>query len=45
MILKANPKYYKDPVVKHGYCRGHEPYHYVQIIMERFEDYKNLVSE
>jgi len=45
MILKANPKYYRDPVVKHGYCRGHEPYHYVQIIMERFEDYKNLVSE
>jgi len=45
MILKANPKYFKDPVVKHGYCRGHEPYNYVRIIWERYEDYKNLVAE
>jgi membrane-bound lytic murein transglycosylase F len=45
MILKANPKYFHDPVVKHGYCRGNEPYNYVRIIMERYEDYKNLVSE
>jgi membrane-bound lytic murein transglycosylase F len=45
IILKANPKYYHDPVVKHGYCRGSEPYHYVQVIFERYEDYKNLVKE
>ena len=45
IVLKANPKYYQDPVVKHGYCRGQEPYHYVEIIMERYEDYKNLVNE
>lgn len=43
MILKANPAYYSDPVVKHGYCRGNEPFKYVLIIMERYEDYKNLV--
>ncbi|MCK5856605.1 MAG: transporter substrate-binding domain-containing protein [Bacteroidales bacterium] len=45
MILKANPAYYNDPVVKHGYCRGNEPYKYVRIILERYEDYKNLVKE
>ena len=45
IILKANPTYFHDPVVKHGYCRGREPYNYVRIIMERYEDYKNLVEE
>ena len=45
IILKANPNYFHDPVVKHGYCRGREPYNYVRIILERYEDYKNLVDE
>ena len=45
IILKANPTYYHDPVVKHGYCRGREPYNYVRIILERYEDYKNLVDK
>ena len=45
IILKANPSYFHDPVVKHGYCRGREPYNYVRIILERYEDYKNLVDE
>jgi len=45
IILKANPNYFHDPVVKHGYCRGREPYNYVRIILERYEDYKNLVNE
>ena len=45
IILKANPKYYHDPVVKHGYCRGSETYEYVRIIMERYEDYKNLIKK
>jgi len=45
IILKANPKYFHDPVVKHGYCRGREPYNYVRIIIERYEDYKNLVDK
>lgn len=45
MILKANPKYYHDPIVKYGYCRGNEPYNYVRSIINRYEDYKNLVKE
>lgn len=44
IILKANPKYYHDPVVKYGYCRGKEPYNYVRKILDRYEDYKNLVE-
>ncbi len=45
MILKANPQYYHDPVVKYGYCRGNEPYNYVVHILNRYEDYMNLVDE
>jgi len=43
MILKGNPNYFRDPVVKHGYCRGNEAYNYISIILERYEDYVNLV--
>lgn len=40
MILKkSQKKYYSDPVVKHGYCRGHETYHYVNTIMKHYELY------
>ncbi len=43
LLLKSNPKYYSDPVVKYGYCRGTETYQYVADIMERYGHYKNLV--
>lgn len=40
MILKkSQKKYYSDPVVRHGYCRGHETYHYVNTIMKHYEMY------
>ncbi len=43
MILrKSKPEYYQDEVVKHGYCRGSEPYKYVKEISARYEQYKNL---
>jgi membrane-bound lytic murein transglycosylase F len=45
LLLKSNPKYYTDPVVKYGYCRGTEPYQYVADIMDRYGHYKNLVVE
>ncbi len=43
LLNKSNPKYYNDPIVKFGYCRGEEPYHYVREILERYEHYKNVM--
>lgn len=43
LLNKSNPKYYNDPLVKFGYCRGEEPYHYVREILERYEHYKNVM--
>jgi len=45
LLHKSNPKFYRDSVVKHGYCRGEEPYNYVTSIIERFEHYKNVIKE
>lgn len=39
------PKNYKDPVVKYGYVRGIEPYNYVNQIFNRYEHYKQFISE
>lgn len=44
LLKKALPKYYNDPVVKYGYCRGKETYKYVNDVIERYEHYKNLVN-
>ncbi len=45
VLNKSKPKYYLDPLVRHGYARGSEPYHYVTEILERYEHYKNIVDE
>ena len=44
VLNKSEPKYYMDPVVRHGYARGYEPYRYVNEIMERYRHYKNVVD-
>ena len=44
ILLKMKPSYYNDPVVKYGYCRGSEPYKYVERIMSLYNDYKNVVD-
>jgi membrane-bound lytic murein transglycosylase F len=44
MLLKSNPKYYKDPVVNSGYCRGREPVNYVISIYKQFEIYKQFFN-
>ncbi len=44
LLNKSNPKYYNDPVVEFGYCRGEEPFLYVNEILERYEHYKNLMD-
>lgn len=44
LLNKSEPKYYLDPVVRHGYARGSEPYHYVSEILERYRHYKNAME-
>lgn len=44
ILLKSERKYYSDQVCKHGYCRGNEPYRYVQEIFERYRHYENLIE-
>jgi len=44
LLNKSDPKYYLDPVVRHGYARGSEPYHYVSEVMERYRHYKNALE-
>ncbi len=39
---KSYRKYYTDPVVQFGYCRGIEPFLYVQDILELYEAYTHL---
>ncbi|TAL62212.1 MAG: transporter substrate-binding domain-containing protein [Bacteroidetes bacterium] len=45
ILLKSFPKYYNDPAVRCGYCRGQEPYNYVREIISRYEHYKNTIKE
>jgi membrane-bound lytic murein transglycosylase F len=44
LLKKSDPKFYNDPIVKYGYCRGTETYKYVLDVVERYEHYKNLVQ-
>ena len=37
ILMKMNPKYYNDPVVKYGYCRGTETVDYVDKITKFYE--------
>jgi membrane-bound lytic murein transglycosylase F len=45
LLMKSNPEYYLDPVVKYGYCRGVETYKFVTEVLERYNDYKNIISD
>ncbi|UJP66474.1 MltF family protein [Mongoliitalea daihaiensis] len=42
--LKSNPMYYKDPVVKSGYAKGHMAVNYVEEILLIYESYRTLIS-
>lgn len=43
--LKSKPEYYQDPVVQSGYCRGSEPVNYVSQILNRYNQYKQVIKE
>ncbi|MEZ5196340.1 MAG: transporter substrate-binding domain-containing protein [Bacteroidales bacterium] len=44
LLNKSKPEYYNDSVVKYGYCRGEEPYKFVNEIMERYDLYKHVIN-
>lgn len=39
ILLKSNPAYYSDPVVKHGFCRATETVAYVKSVLDRYHNY------
>ena len=41
----SDPFYYHDTVVYYGYLRGEETYNFVNEIIDRYEDYKNLIKK
>lgn len=45
ILLKSQRQYYRDAVVKYGYCRGIEPYKYVKQITSRYNRYVDLIAE
>ena len=44
ILMKINPKYYNDPVVKYGYCRGTETVDYVKKITNFYEHARREIS-
>jgi membrane-bound lytic murein transglycosylase F len=44
LLQKSKPAVYNRPEVRHGYARGLEPVHYVSIILERFDHYRQFVE-
>ena len=44
LLNKSASRYFKDPVVKWGYCRGEEPYNYVNKVLNTYHHYVNLIA-
>lgn len=42
LLKKSEPDYFRDAIVKNGYCRGNETYNYVKEIMYRYDHYLNI---
>lgn len=42
--LKSDPDYYRDPIVKSGFAKGHLAVNYVKDVISVFESYKALVQ-
>lgn len=44
LLLKSDPQYYRDPVVKSGYAKGYMAVNYVDDIMILYDSYKVLIE-
>ncbi|HSH20282.1 MAG TPA: transglycosylase SLT domain-containing protein, partial [Draconibacterium sp.] len=41
---KSNEKYFKDEVVRFGYCRGEEATNFVRNVTNNYKQYKNVIA-
>jgi membrane-bound lytic murein transglycosylase F len=44
LLQKSKPKFFKDPVVNSGYCRGSEPVNYIEDIFLQYDIYKQFID-
>ena len=44
LLKKSYKEFHSDPVVEYGYCRGTEPVQYVDLILNIYQNYKELFS-
>ncbi len=45
LLKKSSAKYFNDPVVEFGYCRGSEPVEYVTEILDIYQNYKEILMQ
>jgi len=43
LLNKSSKFYFKDPVVRFGYCRGEEAYNYVSRVLTTYSHYLNVI--
>lgn len=44
LLMKSKPEFFRDEIVESGYCRGEEPVNYVRQILNRYDQYKQLIN-
>lgn len=44
LLQKSRAEYFKDPIVRRGYCRGEEPYNYVKEIEYLYKQYSMIIE-
>lgn len=40
LLKKSEPTFFRDPVVKAGYCKCEEPVNYIRDVLARYDEYK-----
>jgi len=45
VLLKSNPEYFNDSIVRFGYLRGEEVYNFVNEVLERYEIYTEVIKK
>jgi membrane-bound lytic murein transglycosylase F len=45
LLNKSMKKYYKDSVVRYGYCRGEQAYNYVNKVITNYNHYLNVIEK